>query len=250
VSSRSSEARAHASDLPAVSGLKTRVVELVGLPGTGKTTVVSALVETGQGRIQRVRLRGWRSMVFSARNVFVVAIPFAHQWRRIRGRRWNRFSMMVRLQTLGDLLAPARTRGSEIVLLDQGPVYMLSILQRALQDPDSPTVNSPRFETYWRQTLAAWAERLDCVVQLEASDDVLHQRIIRRGTMHPALRLTAEQAARSFETTRRSRERILRSLQSTASGGPLVVSLRTDLLTIEDTVSEILERLGASAVAR
>jgi hypothetical protein len=232
-------ATAHA--LPTVSD-EPRVVELVGLPGSGKTTVVGALLAADRW-MRRVRLRGWRDAALHLRNGCRLLAPFAQQYRRMGARRWNRLSMMVRLETLGDLLAPSRTRGSEAVVLDQGPVYMLSILQRARQEPLAPLRNGRLFEQYWRRTVAAWAHRLDCVVQLEARDEILYRRILARGTSHPVALLTREEASASFARSRASRASILASLQS-AGGGPALLCLQTDELCLQDTVDRILACLG------
>ena len=152
--------------------------------------------------------------------------------------------MMVRLETLGDLLAPSRTPGLQIVLLDQGPVYMLAILQRALRASPAPG-NSRTFEEYWKKTLAAWSMRLDYVVELDASDAVLYRRILERDTCHPVTRLTGAQASQFFERSRRSRERVLARLQS-HEDRPALVRLRTDQLSLQQTIERILARVRCS----
>lgn len=58
---------------------------------------------------------------------------------------------------------------SSVVLLDQGAVYMLSILQRALPS-DSRDRSDGVFRKYWANALEAWSCRLSCVVVLEASN--------------------------------------------------------------------------------
>jgi hypothetical protein len=240
VSLRSSEAATASSS----AGPRTAdeaipvIVELVGLPGTGKTTLVTALLADTGRQYRRLRLRGLVATVLLARNALLLLIPFLHQARRITHRRWTRFSMMVQLQTLHDLLAPSRLRAGEVILLDQGPVYLLSILQRALQTPTAPTGNSRRFERYWRATLANWSNRLDCVIHLEASDEVLHRRIVIRGTRHMVARLTREQGSVYFVRSRLAREAILTGLRS-GGGGPAIVHLRTDRMSLHETLDRI-----------
>lgn len=213
------------------------VIELVGSPGAGKSTVIKALVAAGHGRIMREQIRGIHAVPLVVRNAVAAAVPFLLQYRRMQSRRWNRLSLMIRIQTLHDLLERRATH-SQIILLDQGPVYMLAILQRALNGPGGQS-DSPKFKAFWKDTIQRWSDRLDYVVELEADDTVLHQRIIERGVPHPVKESTGEQLSRFFERSRSSRASIL-SAMSQLKGAPEVVRLRTDVLTIDDTVDQIL----------
>jgi hypothetical protein len=220
---------------------RRRVVEVTGSPGTGKSSVVRTLLEAGHPRLRQARLRTHASSPLLIKNLFRVARPFLYQCRAMGPRRWNRLSMMIRLETLGDLLDRVAPEEPSVVLLDQGAVYMLSILQRALPS-DSRDRFDGVFRKYWEDTLEAWSCRLSCVVVLEASNELLYRRITARPTPHVVTRMTLDGACDFFERSRRSRESILSWLRA-AQVGPSILRLRTDELTVAETAERILEHV-------
>jgi hypothetical protein len=124
---------------------------------------------------------------------------------------------------------------------------MLSILQHARHDPTSTDGNAWRFERYWQKCLDTWATRLDYIIRLEASDQVLHQRIIDRGTHHVAARFSRSQITGFFAMTREARTRIIAGLRERPDG-PILVRLRTDQLTLQQSVEQILAHLDEAVV--
>lgn len=220
-----------------------RVLELVGPPAAGKTTIVRELLSRGPEEFEELTLRGWRSAWLVARSTSIVSIPFLSQCSRMKSRRWNRLSLMVRLQTLAGLVDSAAAGSGVVLVLDQGPVYMLSILQRALNGGGAAR-NSRAFETFWGRTVNDWSRRLDLVVELEASDAVLYRRVIERDKHHPAARLDQDRAYEFFNRSRASRRRILSQLQA-PDRGPMLLSLRTDKLFPDEAARCIRSRLDA-----
>jgi hypothetical protein len=222
--------------------VRALALELTGLPATGKSTLAAALTEAGAG-VVAPRPGAWRAASLLVRNAGALSLPFALQCRAMGRRRWNRFHLMVRLQTLDNLLSTSHARGPTAVVLDQGPVYMLSILQRALHSPDG-TVH-PGFRRYWDHTIATWRDRLGLIVELDAEDDALRRRILARAKPHPVKAMSADEARTWFARSRLSRRRIVEALAAGPSG-PGVLRLDTDREPPRKCVRRIMDALEPS----
>lgn len=185
-------------------------VELVGPAGSGKTSVQRALTALDGGVVESVRLRGRVSVGRLCQNALWAVGPFVSQFTRMPSRPWYRYGVMIQLQSYDDVLQRWGSR-CPVALLDQGPVYLLSILQRALRSPDC--ANARGFLRYWDATLDAWAHRLGLIVVLDGPNEVLHERIVRRGTPHPLAHSSRAEAVEVFARGRESWARILTALR-------------------------------------
>lgn len=173
--------------------------------------MIDALLAGGERDLRVVRLGGLRNGLILARSALSAAVPFLSQVRQIHRRRWNKFWLMVQVTALARIVAMNRTPGQSVLLLDQGPVYMLGILHRSLSR--RPGVNGALFEHFWRSAIDSWAQALDLVIHLDADDDELYHRIGVRNKRHPVQDLTPDQAADRFRKWRVCRHLILEQLQ-------------------------------------
>lgn len=226
--------------------MSTRVFEVVGPPGAGKSTVARALVERSRGRVVYLRLRDWRNLPAVVRSAIRVALPFLFHLPSLQRRRWNKFSELVQAHTYYEAVNSRIEPSRAGVLLDQGPVYLLSILQRTLAS--DPRANSRLFLRHWDALLTRWARRLDFVVLLDASDDALYERITSRGNRHPVVGTTRAEAARFLENARHSRDRIIAGLQA-KNPGLEVLRIDTEQVPAERIVEQLLGRIGLERVA-
>lgn len=223
--------------------MSARIVELVGPPGVGKSTLVHALVRQGGGRIRRATLRGARNFPLLLTATLRLSLPLAVRARQLGPRRWRRFSEMVQLEA--HYAALSRDASAyEAVLLDQGPVYLLSLLSKLL--PSAAPRGSHSLFAFRESALSRWAERLDLVVLLDAADEVLYRRVRERGSAHPVLRMSRDEAAHHFQRIRLLREAVVSQLQ-TRGDQVRVLRLRTDELPLQACVDELLGRLLADA---
>lgn len=220
--------------------MKPRVAELVGLPGVGKSTLVKTLQASDPQRIAAERVDRLAYFHRIIRNALVVSVPFGAQYSRLPRPRVRKFLRMVQLATYYDLVMAYRPLAPELLLLDQGPVYLLSLFQK-WQAP-SPASNSRVFERYWETTLARWAEALDLVVVLEVSDDVLYERIHARDKQHRVRRMDRAQARAYFQQSRASYDLILRALQQ-QKNAPAVLQIDTGSMSVPATVARVREML-------
>jgi hypothetical protein len=215
-------------------------IELLGLPGSGKSSLGNALVARYGDVVGAVRLRGTVGPLDVARGALRAALPFVSQCPRMPSRRWYRYTTMVHLEVHRDVLRLLSGRCT-VAVLDQGPVYLLSVLQRAMREPHSG--NARWFLRYWDRAVDQWARTLSLVVLLDGPADLLHERIQRRGSPHPLLGRSVQDARQHLDRSRRSRDRLLDLICSRA-GGPAVLRIPSDLLDPDAAAVRVGECVG------
>jgi hypothetical protein len=104
---------------------------------------------------------------------------------------WDESRHLVRLQTLQKALRDAPPPSAPIILFDEGPVFALAWLRGFGHD----SMRSDAAEDWWRTTLQEWAQTIDAVVVLDASDDVLARRIRTRPNWHEVKDLSDHEIA-------------------------------------------------------
>jgi hypothetical protein len=220
---------------PAAGRLRPLAMEVVGPAGSGKSSVARALAERGDRLVSAARLADRVSRVAAALSATRVVVPFVAQLGRFPSRPWYRCHIMVQLQSHAEMLD--RWNDAEAVaLLDQGPVYLLSILQRALRRDGR---DSRHFLRFWNGMLDHWAKALGLVVVLDAPDEVLYQRVQARGTPHPLLRRGPEAGPRAIAAGRRGRELILGEL---CARNPSLIVERLDTHSLD--AAALAERIA------
>jgi hypothetical protein len=217
---------------------------VVGLPGAGKTTVVDALISGREPVFRLIRLKRFQNAWLVALSALCVAVPFFSQFRQIRRRRWVKFWLMVQVTALARIVSRDRTSGPVVLLLDQGPAYMLGILQRLLSDEAGR--NGAAFERFWTTSIDSWTRILDLVVYLDASDDVLYHRIGGRHKRHRVKELGREEASERFRSWRDSRHLILEQLQLGRESKRSVYA-DTGVQSVNEIRRRILARVNAAA---
>jgi shikimate kinase len=206
------------------------VIELVGPAGAGKSTLLQTLGRHGGGIRAGVRI----PLLGYAWVAFPLLPTFLRIHRPYRGLLWKEMKRIVYLQALERLLRREAVRSHSAIVLDEGPVYMLSRLRVF----GGEAIESPSFERWWRGAVGRWAEALDAVVWLDAPDAVLARRVRARGRPYP-LNDTSETAlCKLFSSYRAAFERVISEL--TDGGGPRVFKFATDRQSAERVADSIL----------
>ena len=166
------------------SGIKNiqLIVELVGLAGTGKTTLSEAISQRNEHFVFGQYFQFKKIGHFP---LFVRQIPFLLQLivycsRRERWLTWDEIKGIVYLSDGKRIINQRITRKNTIVLLDQGPIFQLATLNAF--GPEC--LKNQRFESWWQKMYRHWASILDIVIWLDAPDNVLKERIDNRGKKH------------------------------------------------------------------
>jgi broad-specificity NMP kinase len=211
------------------------VVELVGLPGTGKTTVARALASLDAVQV-RSRYRTWDAAPAYARSAIRLAPAIASP---SRGSSWRDRRRLVRLASSEAIVdRSARAPGITTLVFDQGPVFLLRQLAAA-----GPPVAGLRAVYMDR-----WASLLDLVVVLDAPDDALVRRARSRQKDHQLKSVPLEDARQALASERRAQTASLEELA--AAGDVPVTQIDTSALDIDETVRGVrrcLDQAGARA---
>lgn len=163
--------------------VKAQVVEIVGPAGAGKTTLYHAL----DGRTESIRLGNFPDVRKIPDAPFFISngiqlIPNLLRVYRRDSRQLTRreFAWMTILRGWSALLRNETKNGSTAIILDQGPVYLIAEMQ--LFGPGY--LRQKAAECLWQNFYYRWRTTLDMVVWLDATNEVLLNRIRTRQQEH------------------------------------------------------------------
>ena len=183
------------------------VVEIAGPAGAGKTSLLRAIARLDPGVTAGLRVsrpQHLRTAAGLGRVLADLHWPF-------RGVRWIETKRVVHVEAL---YRAARTSRPGPLLLDEGPVYMLS---RILVFGGS-RLDAPGLQRWWRDAVMRWDATLRLVVWLDAPDAVLGARIRARAQPHPVKGLDDITIAAFLRDYRQAYERVLDELGVAADG--------------------------------
>lgn len=217
-------------------------LEVVGPPGSGKTTLVGALPRSasaaGGAPATPVSVYCNRRNAPAWLGASPAAAPLvARQLGRMSAQelRW-----VMRLEASPRILRRQWAAGRAVLVLDQGPVFtMVRIMESAAAAP----WRHP-FEGWWERTLRRWAGTLDLLVLLDAPDDVLLPRINGRAKVH-GLKHAPEAAGRLALAAERARYDAVAELLR-ARGPVRVVRFDSSGASPDELSARTLEALGVS----
>ena len=163
--------------------LKKRIIEIVGPAGAGKTTLYRSL----ERYTESIRLENFPDVHRLTDAPFYIlhglrSIPSLFRLYHFNSRQLTRreFAWMTILNGWSALLHKQSNDTDKIIILDQGPVYLLTEMR--LFGPEYLTQKTA--ESLWQDLYSSWAGTLDMVIWLDAADDILLDRIRNRQQEH------------------------------------------------------------------
>ena len=221
------------------SGERPLIVEIVGPAAAGKTTLIRLLCGDGHEIRSGIDVASIRSAaIFSAK-----AASFLPVWllQRPRGRwfTWREVKSLAFLDLWYREVERGRPSGVMATLLDHGPLYRLT----SLREFGPGMAHSKRFERWWSAAFDRWRGTVDIVVWLDAPDELLLERVERRGHWYLSADRSMEE---KHEFLGRYRGALTTMLAAFGEGDPTVLRFDTE----RTSATEIADRVRAALVSR
>ncbi len=221
-----------------------RIVELIGLAGAGKSTITGRL-PTYSDRVvveELPYIRRLREIPFFSVNS-LLSLPALINQAAVRngGRRLNRDEIlwMILLQGWHRRLMRRAAGGDKVILLDQGPVFLLMEL-----DLFGPArIKWPNAKHWWLRMTRRWARVIDAAIWLDAPDEVLVRRIRARQRWHGVKERSDREAIEYLGRYRAAFEEVVSRLAASRKDFR-VVRMNTGAESPQQTARRVLSILG------
>jgi deoxyadenosine/deoxycytidine kinase len=221
---------------------KPRVVEIVGPAGAGKTT----LCQTLDRCTESMRLQNFPDVRKVADAPFFISnglqlIPSLLPLYRLNSRQLTRreFAWMTILNGWSALLRRESNVGNKVIILDQGPVYLLAEMR--LFGPEY--LKQEAAERLWQDLYSRWSDTLYMVLCLDAADEVLLDRIRNRSQEH-VVKSQSAMVAYEFLNRYRTEYKFLLSIFRTEKADLKVLHFDTGRQQSQDIVKQFLSELS------
>jgi hypothetical protein len=211
-----------------------QVIEIVGPPGAGKTTVLRMLAERDSGIRTVTEFRTARYLPAFAGSA-VLALPASVALYRRRILPFRELRLVAHLGGLQHFLADCP--GTRTTIFDQGPAYMLTRLCA-----QGIGVTRDKTIVAWRsRTLHCWKQRFDMLLWLDAPDAVLLERIRSRQKPHVVKQRPDREAFALLTKFRAAQARVIGWFAGGA--GPVVRRFDTSAEPLEHIAGWLLHEL-------
>lgn len=171
---------------------RPRVVELVGAPGSGKSSVAAALGELpGVSVVKDHQRRDLPMLAWSA--VTAGKVLWATPPRGVSRLRW--IAWLGRCRAAPRIARRRLAAGARVVVLDQGPVYTLGRLAESAR-------RDPAVARWQLAGVAECGRFLDAVIVLDGEPSLLADRLRSRAKAHQADDLAVDAAISYLERER------------------------------------------------
>jgi broad-specificity NMP kinase len=215
-------------------GSRPTIVELVGPPGVGKSTIFKSLLSRDRrfeprpipAKRSYLGPMGWNVLV-------ILGMALRHRMTLSFGSRAVR--SLAYLRALPQMLEK-RPR-DRVVVFDQGPIFLLA----------RPGTFDERMSAWRAGALETWNALLDVVVLLDAPDEVLIDRVNARSQEHRIKGAATDVAAEFLAQSRAVYCDTLGAFEG-ESRGPAILRLDTSRLSAAEAADEIftaVERVRA-----
>lgn len=138
------------------------------------------------------------------------------------------------LHVLHELVEQEASKNDHPIVLDEGPVYMLTRLRVF----GGSAIESASFESWWQAAISQWASTMDAIVWLDADNPILAQRIRTRPKPHTVKDMSDSAVYQFLARYRIAFEKVISEM--TTDAGPQVMKFITHKEPVERIADLIL----------
>lgn len=219
------------------------LVEIVGVAGSGKSTLTKVLCGSGFsfGLVDQMRLRSPRHLLRAARGFPRLVGPLTDLGCMHR-HSWTDTKLFFYLEAWDSFIRESPTlMERKIAIADQGPVYALARLRTI-----EPYLSVGERYRKWRmETISRWSANLDLIVWLDAPDETLMVRINDREQAHVVKWESTDSAMGFIEGYRLAFGWVTEAIVQ--SGGPAPVRIDTSQTSREYLARDVGQLILAAA---
>jgi deoxyadenosine/deoxycytidine kinase len=216
---------------------RPRIIEIVGLAGTGKSTLVKSLRKRNE-KIQIFPLpKSW--FLWSLTKRSILWLPLWFRRRHLSGEFTSEEVTSIGcLDAWLDYLQLRTSSGENIAIMDPGSVYWLTKLQGFTTQTTGRLLYRHWFEAKFEQ----WSSALDVIIWLDAPEELCLQRVLARDQWHDVKDMAVNEALGRFRVLRKSYQKIVAQM---ASQHPKkVFHFHTDQISTEQMVEQIVSEVN------
>jgi chloramphenicol 3-O-phosphotransferase len=214
-----------------------RIIEIVGVAGSGKSTLTRALCAQYAGcRVAdslHTRLPAhWPYVAHSLPRVLPLV---ARSARNRPAWNWDEIKFVIYVSEWDRFLRDRPEHRSGVTVLDQGPIFALARLLWGKK----PITTHRSFEIWLRRMVERWSVELDAIVWLVAPDEALLARINHREQRHEAKGKPVPEGLELIELHREAYGRLLELV--TGVGRPRVLRFDTSTMSPAEIAGELAD---------
>lgn len=216
------------------------LVEIIGPAGAGKSTLLCELKRRNRALpifADRLRLRDLRNLPFYLGSALaampILLRPPWHDW-------FSREELSRICYLMGmDRVLQRRARGTQILVVDQGPIFELT----QLSEFGPARLQAKALAPWWSSRYQQWAPLVSLVIWLDAPDELLIGRIRERAQSH-TIKACSDTEARLLLTRYRNRfNHVMAQLKTRSTID--VLTLETASTPVEEVADHALGRIAS-----